>query len=105
MFPRKTDVKERVADMRSTIDKIYANIEDCRRLHENNSDFLACNALESAVAEVEYTAQKMLSSKHTERNKQNPLYKNTMDSFQVAIEDLDSALEEYSFCATLPPMS
>lgn len=105
MFFGKTDVKERVAEMKLAVSTIQEKIEEFRALHDAESKFLACNKLEGALNILEKTTENITSSRHLSKNIKDGSYKGAMRSLHVATLNLEEAFEDASYCKTLPPMS
>lgn len=105
MFFEKTDVKERVAEIKLTTLEIQKKIGEFRTLHNAESKFLACNKLEGALNMLEKTTENITSSRHLSKNIKDEPYRGAMRSLQVATLNLEDALVDASYCKDLAPMS
>lgn len=105
MFFSKTDVKERVAEMKTTTSEIQQKISEFRNLHDANSKLLACSKIEGALNMLEKTTENITSSKYLSKNNKDESYKGAMRSLRVATLNLEDALGDASYCKDLAPMS
>lgn len=105
MFFHKSDLKERIDDMTSTTRVITEKISKARSSMANNSKFLACENIESALKILEETTDKINQSKNLSKNKKDEMYKNSMRSLQVATVNLQEVIGEIQGCESLAPMS
>jgi len=105
MLFRRSDLKERISDMRTTTQEITNKITEFNSLHASNSRFLACSKLQGALNILEGTVERINSSKNLSSNRKDSEYKNAMRSLQVATVNLEDAVETASYCQDLAPMS